>query len=104
MSFEAITGITNAESEAKAQIAAAEARAKQMISDVRADGKAIVSAAISKAEAELVQLRLQSDEKAEAAGKSLLEELAQQKAVLKAQAESRMDKAAALIVERIVKS
>ena len=104
MSFEAITSIARAETEAKAATAAAEAKAKQMISDAEAAGKAAVDAACSKAEEELVELNRQAREKAKGDAQTLAGELENQKAVLRGRAESRLNQAASLVVERIVNS
>ena len=104
MSFEAITSIAQAETDAKAAVAAAEAKAKQMLADAQAAGKAAVDAACSKAEEELVELGRQAKEKAKGDAQALAGELENQKAVLRTRAEARLDQAASLVVERIVNS
>ena len=63
-----------------------------------------MEAAVQKAEAELTELGRQVDEKAQAQAESLAAELENQKAVLRAKAEGKLDAAAALVVERIVTS
>lgn len=102
MSFDAITGIAQAEDAAKVAIAYAEAQARQMFSDANEAGKAAVDAAVKKAETELVTLERQSLEKAEADTGKSSGRMETKKAVLRAAAEARMDKAAAMIIERIV--
>lgn len=104
MSFEAITSITQAENEAKAIIAGAEAKAKQMAADAESAGKAAVEAACAKAESELKELRRQADEQAMSEAGGLSGDMENKKAVLRAKAEARLEKAAALVVERIVNS
>ena len=56
MSFEAISNITQAEAAAKATLAGAETRAKQLAADAESAGKLAVDAAVAKAEAELQEL------------------------------------------------
>ena len=56
MSFEAITSITAAEAAAKAAVAGAEAKAKQLLSDAEAAGKAAVEAAAAELEAKKQQI------------------------------------------------
>ena len=104
MSFEAITSITEAEALAKTAVVQAEAKARQMLADAEAAGKAAVEAAAAKAESELVELRRQSDEKAVKAANELSHELENKKAALRAKAETKLDQAAKLVVERIVNS
>ncbi len=104
MSFEAITNIAQAEALAKASVADAETKARQMLADAETAGKAAMEAAGAKAEAELVQLRQKADEKAETDAGDLTGELENRKAALRAKAEARLEKAAALVVERIVNS
>lgn len=102
MSFEAITSVTAAEAEAKTSVAAAEAKARQLISDAEAAGKAAVEAAAAKAESELKELRRRTEEKSGIESRELAETLQGRAAQLRAQAEPRLEEAAALIVERIV--
>lgn len=104
MSFEAITSIAQAENEAKAIIAGAEAKAKQMVADAESAGKAAVEAAYAKAESELKELRRQADEQAMSEAGELSGDMENRKAVLRAKAEAKLEKAAALVVERIVNS
>ena len=103
MSFEAITSVTKAEAEAKAAVSAAEARARQIISDAESEGKAAVEAAAARAESELKELRRRTEEKSALENRELSETLAGRRAQLRAQAEPKLKEAAALIVERIVK-
>ena len=102
MSFEAVSLITEAESAAKALVAEAETRAKQMISDAENDGRAAVTAAGEKAERELTELKKQVGSKAVAEAGRLSESTENSKAELRARAEKQIDRAADLVVERIV--
>lgn len=104
MSFEAIASITQAEAEAKAAVAAAQARAKALVSEAEAAGKAAVEAAEAKAESELGELRRQADDRARSDARALSGDTENSKAALRARAEARLDQAASLVVERIVKS
>ena len=104
MSFEAISSIAQAEAQATAAVAGAELRARQLAADAETAGKLAVETAGAKADAELAELARQVNEKAKAQAESLSGELENQKAVLRAKAESRLDQAAALVVERIVNS
>ena len=87
MSFEAITTIRDAEN-----------RAKQ----IQADGKAAIEAAVGKAQRELQTLRAKSDEKAKADAEKLAAETKNKEAAMRIKAKTNLDRAASLIVERIV--
>ena len=75
-----------------------------MLADAETAGKAAVEAAGSKAEEELAELNRQAKEKAKGSAKTLAGELENQKAVLRSRAQGRLEKAASLVVERIVNS
>ena len=104
MSFEAISNIAQAEAEAKSLVANAETRAKQLAADAESAGKLAVEAAVQKADAELEELSRQVNEKATAKAEALSRELERDKAGLRAKAETKLDAAAAKVVERIVNS
>lgn len=104
MSFEAITEITRAETDAKAAVASAEAKARQMLADAENAGKASIEAACSKADGELSELRRKADEKAMTEASGLSNAMENKKAALRVKAEAKLEKAAALVVERIVNS
>ncbi len=103
MSFDAITGIAQAEDAAKVAVQYAQAQAKQMIADAEAEGKAVIDAAVARAEKELRALRQKSDAKSVEDAKKLLNELETKKAVLQAGAEAKLDAAASLVAERVMK-
>ena len=95
MSFEAITTISDAENRAR-QIKADSQAAAQ------AEGKAVIEAAVGKAQQELQTLRAKSDEKAKADAETLAAETKNKEAAMRIKAKTNLDRAASLIVERIV--
>ena len=103
MSFDAITGIAQAEDAAQVAVQYAQAQAKQMLADAESEGKAEIEAAVARAEKELRVLRQKSDVKSVEDAKKLLNELETKKAVLQAGAEAKLDAAASLVAERVVK-
>lgn len=103
MSFDAVTGIAQAENAAKVAVDYAGARAKQLIAEAEEAGKQSVTAACEKAESELKQLRCQAEAKAEDDAVKARGKIENKKAVLRAAAEARLNAAASLVVERIVK-
>ena len=102
MSFDAITGIAQAEEAAKVAVQYAKAQAKQMLSDAESTGKAGVEAAIARAEKELAALKQKSDAKSVEDATKLLAEIEKQKTQLRSQANAKLTAAATLVVERIV--
>ena len=104
MSLEAIKTITEAEEAARRLKAEAAAEAKRMIGEAKAAGQEALDAAEKKANEELRELRAKADEKATADAKELAAGTENKKAAMRVKAESRLDKAAQLIVERIVLS
>ena len=93
-----------AEAEARAMVAGAEQRAKQLAADAENAGKLAVEAAAAKAGEELAELSRQVDDKARAQAEAYAAELENKKAALRAKAGGKLDQAAALVVERIVNS
>ena len=85
MSFEAITTISEAEESAK-----------------RMKAEALSAAKAAEAAAELAELRAKSDEKAKEDARQLASDTENRKAAMRARADARLEKAAALIVERVV--
>lgn len=102
MSFESISNIKAAEDKAKKILVEAQAQAKQMLTDTEAKGEKDLLEAEDKARRELSELKLRSEALADDAAAETASATETKKAVLKAKADSRMEKAAALIVERIV--
>jgi vacuolar-type H+-ATPase subunit H len=104
MSLEAIKTIGEAEENAKRIRADAASDAKKAIADAEAAGHAAIDAAIRKAEDELRELTKKADEKATADAQQLADDTENKKAAMRARAEKLVDKAASLVVERIVNS
>jgi len=103
MSFEAIGAITKAETDAKNTVLNAEAEARQMIADAEKAGREQLEAAEAKAAEEIEIMRRQAEEKAANRAAALFAQTDTEKAALREKALSRLDGAAAFIVERIVK-
>jgi len=104
MSLEAIAAIREAEERAKKYKAEAGLQAKREVAAAEAAGKAAVEAARKKAIEELATLNAKADEKAKAEAMELAASTENRKASLRVRAESRLEQAADLIVERIVSS
>jgi len=101
MSFEAINSITRAESQARADIAAAQQRAAQMTAEAEREGRLSVERMKAKAETALKELSCQIDKKAETHAEKINEETENSRALLRARAEKRSEKVASMILERI---
>ena len=99
MSFEAITTISDAENRARQIKADAQAAAAAAVEAAQAEGKAAIEAAVGKAQQEL---RAKSDEKAKADAETLAAETKNKEAAMRIKAKTNLDRAASLIVERIV--
>lgn len=102
MSFEAITMINRAEESAKKGRAQVLADSKAAEAAAVEAGKAAVEAAVAKARQQVQDLQAEMEAKANAEAAALAGEIENQKAAMRACAESKLDQAAALIVERIV--
>lgn len=102
MSFEAITAIEEAEASARRMKAEAAAAAKAAEAAAVEEGGLALESARKKAAAEVRELRAKSDEKAKHDAVELASDTENKKAAMRARADARMDKAAALIVERVV--
>lgn len=104
MPFDAIDTLAAAEEQVRVMLADAAAKAKQSLAQAREEGEQMLTDALRNADAELEELGKKSDEKAKANVLSLAENNENRKAAMRAHAETRADKAAAFIVERIVNS
>ena len=102
MSFEAIPTIRDAENRAKQIQADAQAAAAAAVEAAQAEGKAAIEAAVGKAQRELQQLRARSDDEAKADAEELGAETKNKEAAMRIKAKTNLDRAASLIVERIV--
>lgn len=85
------------EREARAQ------QAKKAIADAHSDGEALLREAVERAEAEVNRLLHGVNERAMAKAEERASSTENKKAVLEVRAERNMDRAAALIMEKIVK-
>ena len=63
MSFEAVTNIAQAEEAAKAAVAYAQTKARQMVLDAESSGRAQIEKALERAESELAELAVKTEEK-----------------------------------------
>lgn len=104
MSLEAIKTITDAEEAARRVKAEAAAAARNALAEAKAAAQAAIEAAEKKAQEELRELVRKADEKATADARELALNTENKKAAMRVKAESRLDQAAGLVVERIVNS
>ena len=102
LSLEAITSISAAEEEARQSKLVAQQKARESIEAAEKSGKESLAAAYIRAETEVAQLKRAADQKAADQAVELASTTATRQATLRARAEGRIDKAAQLIVERIV--
>ena len=102
MYLESIVAVSETENRMRQMKADAAVSAKKRVAETRAAGEAMVADAVKQAEAELTRLRHSADEAAKTEARALADSNETKKAVMRARAESRMDKAVELIVERIV--
>lgn len=102
MSLDALINISRAEEQAKKIKSDAAAEVKRKLKQTEDAGCYAVKAAREKAAYELEVLNQKANEKAAADAAELARSTENKKAAMRARAESRMDGAAALIVERIV--
>ena len=103
MSLDAIQKITQAEQDAQARKAEASAAAMKLVSDARREGDALIAAARANAEANNKALLRQAEQRAAQDAEALLAKAAQDAQSMCRAAEARLDRAADLIVERVVK-
>jgi len=102
MSLDAIKSIGEAEDNARRAKQDAVLSAKRTAEEAERQGRETVAATIVRAEAEVKHLKTASDQKAAESARELLSTTANKRAALRAKAESRLDAAAGIIVERIV--
>ena len=103
MTFEAITSIAQAETEAKELVAAAEARAKQMLLDTEKEGRAAIEKAKTMAADECGKIESGAQETADKKARSANRNTEDEKTRLSEAAMSKMDDAADLVVEKIIR-
>lgn len=104
MSHEAIAAITGTEEKVRQMKSDALAEAKRSAAQAQALGEEAIASAIKKADAEIAELMKKAEEKATADASELAQSNENRKAAMRARADVRLDKAAELIVERIVNS
>ena len=102
MSLEAIKSIGAAEDEARQAKQLAQQKAQEAIDEAERNGREALSTMNTRAQSEIAMLLRTADQKAAENAIDLASTTANRKATLRARAESRYDKAAGLIVERIV--
>jgi len=102
MSMDAIKIIAEAEEEARQAHLHAREKAARSVADAEKAGEEAVAATLARAELEIAGLKRLSDQKATERAVELASTTANRQATLRARAEGRLEKAAALIVERIV--
>lgn len=104
MSLEAIKMISQAEEKAKKAKTEAAAASKKAISDAEAAGRQAIEQARGKANDELRELMKKADDKAKSQAQALAASTENKMASMKVRAEGNLDKAADLVIERIVNS
>ena len=102
MSLEAIKSISAAEDEARQAKNRAQQKSEEAIEEAERTGKDSVSSVVKRAESEIASLIRSADQEAAEQAIELASTTANRQATLRARAEGRIDKAAMLIVERIV--
>lgn len=102
MSLDAIRQVTQAEEETREQLDRARADAKRAVSDAERDGKERIAQARSQAEGEVKLLLTAAETRAEAHAREVMAQALRDCDVLRATAEERLDRAADLILERVV--
>ena len=102
MSLEAIKSISAAEDEARQAKLLAQQKARESVEAAENAGKEAIASMKTRAESEIAHLKRTADQKAADQAVELASTTANRQATLRARAEGRLDKAAQLIVERIV--
>ena len=102
MSLEAIKSISAAEDEARQAKLSAQENAREAIEAAEKKGKDSVASSLARAESEIAHLIRTADQRAAEQAVELASTTANRQAAIRARAEGRIDKAARLIVERIV--
>ena len=103
MTFEAITSIAQAETEAKEMIASAESRARQMVIDAEKEGKAAIETAKAMAADECAKIENSAQETADKKAKDVGRNTEEEKSRLCETAMAKMSEAAGLVIDRIIR-
>lgn len=104
MSLEAIKAISEAEERSRSAKAESAALSKKLIAEAEENGKLAVENAKKIAEDEVRGLKLKASEEAKEKALELARNTENRKATMLVRAESRVDKAIDLVIERIVNS
>lgn len=104
MYLDSIVSVSETENRMRQKKADAAVAAKKRVADTKAAGEAMVAEALKKAEAQIAEMTRNADTQAKESARALADSNETKKAVMRARAETRMDKAVELIVERIVNS
>ena len=102
MSFQDIKKVTQAEQDTWTKKAEAQAEARQIVAAAQKSGAAMVEQARSKAEEQVKTLMSKAEEAAKQQSEKTLAANAEACKAMRKQAETRLDKAADLIVRRVV--
>lgn len=103
MAKDAVNKVITAEADAARFVAEAREKAKTLLSDVEREGKESLLRAEDEAEREVKKLLSDAEAGAENASRDILKNTEQESEKLEALALGRMDKAASVIAERVVK-
>jgi V/A-type H+-transporting ATPase subunit G/H len=102
MSLEVIKSISDAEDAAREARLSAQTQAKSMIAEAEKKGQAAVLDAAARAEDEVKKRFSEAEQKAAAYAAELQKTTAEKQAEIRRHAESRLNDAAGMIIERIV--
>ena len=102
MPADAIKSIGAAEEEARQACIRAREKAAQSVAEAEKAGRSAVASTLVRVESEIADLKRLSEQKATEQAVELASKSANRQATLRARAEARLPKAAALIVERIL--
>ena len=104
MSLEAIKAISDAEEKARSVKAESAVLSKKLVAEAEENGRLSVENAKKTAEEEMREQKLKASAKAKEEALELARNTENKKATLLVKAESRVDKAVDLVIERIVNS
>ena len=102
MSLEAIKKLTEVEAASAQQLSDAQADAKRSVAGAESAGQAELAKAKAEANAEAKNMLIQAEARAAGEARSVQEQTAQSCEQLKAEARTKLDAAASLIVRRVV--
>ena len=104
MALEAIKQVTQAEQEVQRYKEEAAAAARQVVADAERDGRQLLEDSRRQAQAEAKQQLARAEEEAAGHTRAVLEQAGQDCDRLRQAARQRLDRAAELIMERVVKN